>query len=271
MMVVVVFVLATTASANAATPGGHDQTILDSTVRFLRSGSLGLLALNRSGQWRIQLGHSLPDFHPLILGWSFLLFLVPSDRWIHLTTNKTVRFRTLRALGLGLWACLLLLKLLAGSKDRTNNSLTSSILSSGLSSHFFFKLTTDQPPKMHLSAVIPHPTQQRWWLVDRVDFRPLLQMMKHHTLQYTFVVAVAVVLLFNFDCFRIVSGDFTHTSIALRGSVFFYFFFLFRWLYASSRYLRRGLSPKKKTAAHHTLKWSASSNVHYSTPPLVRS
>lgn len=130
---------------------------------------------------------------------------------------------------------------------------------------------------MHLSAVFPgHPTQQRWWLVDRVDFRPLLLQDDEtpHSIIH-FRRRLVVVLLFNFDCFRIVSGDFTHTSMALRGSVFFhfFFFFLFRWQYASSssRYLRRGLSPKKKTAAHHTLKWSASSNVHYSTLPLVRS
>lgn len=187
-----------------------------------------------------------------------------------------MRFRTLRALGLGLWACLLLLKLLAGSKDRTNNSLTLVLLlSSGLSSHFFFvKLTTDQPPKMHLSAVFPdtQPNSAGGWLIELTSAH-CCRMMKHHTLQYTFVVDSSS----YYYSASIVSESCRETSLthpwrfggpSSSTSSSFALPLAIRVVVAL---FASWVITEKKTAAHHTLKWSASSNVHYSTPPLVRS
>lgn len=153
MMVVVVVPTPTTTDI---TPRGHDEPILDSTVRFLRSTPLRLLVLNRNGQWRIQLGHSLPDFHPLILGGSFLLFLIPSDRRIHHSRrNRTGSFPDLRT------CC-------CWFRDRTNNSLLFFLFFTCLLSIRFNRSTTK---KTHLNV----PTQPNWrwpWLLGD-DFRPL--------------------------------------------------------------------------------------------------
>lgn len=209
-MMMMVVVVVPTPTTTDITPRGHDEPILDSTVRFLRSTSLRLLVLNRNGQWRIQLGHSLPDFHPLILGGSFLLFLIPSDRRIHHSRrNRTGSFPDWRT------CC-------CWFRDRTNNSLWFFLFSTCLLFILFNRSTTK---KTHLNV----PTQPNWrwpWLLGD-DFRPLqihptdtgqfrrTRKDLHHTPSptssaHTFVAVALPLSLFNFDCFRIVSGAHSH-------------------------------------------------------------